>query len=62
MNIKGALDHDSRNDMVQKMEVLGMDGDHVRWTGLILSRRRASLVVDGHQYEAVEVEMGVPQG
>lgn len=59
--VKRAFDHVSRNYLMRKMKTLGADGDLVRWTGSFLSKRMVSLVVDGHQCVAVEVDTGVPQ-
>lgn len=60
IDVKGASDHVSRNELIRKMGKMGADGDLVRWTGSFLLKGMRSLVVEGHQYQTVEVEIGVP--
>lgn len=55
MDVKGAFDHVSRYELIRKMEAMEADGELVRWMDLFLSKKMVSLVVDGHQYEEVEV-------
>lgn len=61
MDVKGAFHHVSKNGLMQKIEMLGVNRDLIMWTGSFLSEMRISLVVDSHKYKAVEVERVVPQ-
>lgn len=60
MDVKGAFNHVSRNELMRKMEAMSADGDLVRWTGSFMEERKVSLVVDGLQCRAVAVETGGP--
>lgn len=58
MDVRGAFDHVSSNELIRKMEKIGADSDLVKWTGLFMSEKKLCLVVDGHYCEVVEVETG----
>lgn len=62
IDVKGAFDHVSKNGLMRKMDKLGADEDLIRRIGSFKSERKVSLVVDGHQSQAVEVDTRVPQG
>jgi len=46
----------------QRMEVLGLEADLIRWTMSFMSDRRVKLVLDGETGEDYPVDTGVPQG
>lgn len=62
MDVKRTFDHVSKNELMRKIEAMGVDGDLVRCTGSFMSERRVSLVVQDHQCDAPEVKTGAPQG
>lgn len=55
MDVKGPFNHFSRNELMKKMEKIGVDGDFVRSTGSFMSEKWVSLVEDGHQCEVANV-------
>ena len=62
MDVKGAFDHVSREQLLTRMIELGIDGDLVTWTGSFLINRKVQLIIDGHDNKKKEIETGIPQG
>ena len=48
MDVKGAFDHISKGQLLNRMIELDIDGDLVNWTGSFLTDRKVQLVIDGH--------------
>lgn len=62
MDVKGAFERVGRNRLMRKIDRMGAEEKPVRWADSFMSERKVSLMVDSHQYDAVEIEMGVPRG
>ena len=62
MDIKGAFDHVSKQQLLTRMIELGINGDLVTWTGSFLTGRKVQLVIDGHDNKERNIETGIPQG
>lgn len=62
MDVKGAFDHVSRNQLLRSMRDMKIDGNLIKWVGSFMTDRRLQLVIDGHCGKEVNVECGVPQG
>lgn len=62
MDVKGAFDHVSKEQLLIQMIELGIDGDLITWTGSLLTDRKVQLVIDGHENKEREIETGIPQG
>ena len=62
MDVKDALDHVSKTQLVAQMLELEIDGDLICWTRSFLTDRKIQLVIDGHNNQEKEVETGIPQG
>ncbi len=48
MDVKGAIDHLSKGQLLRRMVELGIDGELVTWTGSFLTDRKVQLVIDWH--------------
>ncbi len=62
MDVKGAFDHVSKDQLLTQMIELGIDGDLVTWTGSFLTGRKVQLVIDRHNNKERDIETGIPQG
>ncbi len=62
MDVKGAFDHISKEQLLIQMIELGIDGDLVTWTGSFLTNRKVQLVIDRHDNKKRDIETGIPQG
>lgn len=62
MDVKGAFDHVSRNQLLRRMRDMKVDGNLIKWVGSFMTDRRLQLVIDGHCGKEVNLECGVPQG
>ena len=62
MDVKGAFDHVSKGQLLNRMIELNIDDDLVNWTGSFLTDRKVQLVIDGHDNKERDIETGIPQG
>ena len=62
MDVKGAFDHISKEQLITRMIELGIDDDLVTQTDSFLTNRKIQLVIDGHDNKKKEIEPGIPQG
>jgi len=62
MDVKSAFNNVDKTILGQRMEVLGLEADLIRWTMSFMSDRRVKLVLDGETGEDYPVDTGVPQG
>lgn len=62
MDVKGAFEHVSKEQLLARMTELRIDGDLINWTGFFLSDRKVQLVIDGHDNKERDIETGIPQG
>lgn len=60
IDIKGAFDKVSRNNLLRTIEGMGNDGDLMRWTESFMSNTTMGLLIIGHQCAEAGVETGVP--
>ena len=62
MDVKGAFDHVSKGQLLNRMIQLNIEGDLVNWTSSFLTGRKVQLVIDGHDNKERDIETGIPQG
>ena len=62
MDIKGAFDHVSRNDLIHTLAKLGVQSNLLRWIFSFLSKRQATLIIDNFLCPTRKVYTGLPQG
>ena len=62
MDVKSAFNNVDKTIIGQRIEVLGLEADLIRWTMSFMSDWRVKLVLDGETGEDYQVDTGVPQG
>lgn len=62
MDVKGAFDHVSKEQLLTQMIELGTDGDLVTWTGSSLTDRKVQPVIDRHDNKEQKIQTGIAQG
>ncbi len=62
IDIKGAFNHVSKEQLLTRMIELRIDEDLVTWTSSFLTNRKIQLVIDGHENKVREIETGISQG
>lgn len=62
MDVKETFDHVSKIQLLTRMTKLGIDGNLMRWTNSFLTNRKIQLIVDGHDNDKKDIEIGIPQG
>src|SRR5947199_10492845 len=62
MDIKGAFDHVSANQMLKICQKLQLPKSLYYWIRSFLQNRKVQLKFDGNSQEMTNIEIGIPQG
>lgn len=62
INVKSVINKINKNGLRRKMNTKETNIDLVLCTEFFIPERKVNLVLNIHQYNTVEMEMGVPQG
>jgi ribonuclease HI len=62
IDVKGAFDHVSKNQMLRICTKLGLPLCLIRWISSFLSDRRIQLAFDADTSQETSIEVGIPQG
>jgi len=62
MDVKGAVPHVAKRNLIKRMEEMGFEANLVRWVENFMEERRVNMWMDGKEGDSMDVEMGVPQG
>lgn len=59
MDIKGAFEYLSRNQLFKYMIELGIDRNLVGWTKSFLTKQKILIIINGHENKKREIETGI---
>ena len=62
LDVKGAFDHVSLNQLLKVMKKLHLPQTVLRWVQCFLTDRRITLAFDGERNQSERVNSGIPQG
>jgi len=62
MDVKGAVPHVAKGNLIKRMEEMGFEADLVRWVESFMEDRKVIMSMDGKEGDSMDVETGVPQG
>lgn len=62
LDVKGAFDHVSKDQLLQNLHKLNLPIMLINWVSDFMTQRQISLMFDGNQQEMTEIECGIPQG
>jgi hypothetical protein len=62
LDIKGAFDHVSKNQLLYKLKDLGLPTSLIAWVSTFVKDRLIRLAFDGQIEDFQEVDVGIPQG
>ena len=62
MDVKGAFDHVSANQLQKVCQNLGLPRSLCRWIECFMDNRHLQLAFDGNKQEKTRIKIGIPQG